>query len=132
MYFPCIFAVAHRSDGGRNDRVGERKHADNKTFHYSWIGINTHICINLTGKLDTLLHFGRRKGLSNQICPFFFSFPWLQKRYFLTFNAAVGAMLSACVASVVCANSGQRATHFTSQTIAKTNAISIAGHRVWQ
>ena len=36
MYFPCIFAVAHRSDGGRNDRVGERKHADNKTFHYSW------------------------------------------------------------------------------------------------
>ena len=72
MYFPCIFAVAHRSDGGRNDRVGERKHADNKTFHYSWIGINTHICINLTGKLDTILHFGRRKGLSNQICPIFF------------------------------------------------------------
>lgn len=68
MYFPCIFAVAHRSDGGRMDNVGQRKRADNKTFHDLWNGIITHICINLKGKPDTILHFGRGKGHSNQNC----------------------------------------------------------------
>ena len=56
----------------------------------------------------------------------------LQHRFFFTSNGAVGAMLSTCFATMVCTNSGQRATQFTSQTTAKANAISIAGHCVWQ
>ena len=51
---------------------------------------------------------------------------------FFTSNGAAGAMLSTCFATMVCTNSGQRATQSTSQTTAKANAISIAGHCVWQ
>ena len=135
MFFSCIFLAFSQWPIARTvEELIEWENENMQTTKRSIIHGLESIHIFASTLRENLIQFyilGGGMAFQTKFAQYF-SFPWLQKRYFLTFNAAVGAMLSACFASVVCTNSGQRATQFTSQTIAKTNAISIAGHRVWQ